>query len=340
MALRSKMGVRGAWWLVPAAALGIVVAAVAGPLNPPAGPVGPTAKTLAEVEPRVAVNATNTPGDATSVFRIVQPGSYYLAGNLAGVSGKHGIVITASGVTLDLNGFDVVGVAGSLDGVSATAASLGNIAVRNGSVRSWGGDGVKLGVLTSSNCSVTDVLSRQNAGNGIVVGSSAAVRGCQAFNNTLGGISTYVGAMVTECIAASNQTDGISCEYGSTVSGCLAQNNRGAGIRVSFGCNVLSNVCAANGGPTAGGKGVQATGSDNRIEGNNCVSNDKGIVVDVAGNVIVRNTCSGNFPDWVIAANNVYGPIVDRRAPASGAVSGYSGAGSLGTTDANANFSY
>src|SRR5437762_13979859 len=92
--------------------------ASAGNLNPPAGPVTPTMKTLTEVEPRIAINATNTPGDSDSLFKITQPGSYYLTGNITGVAGKHGIEIAASGVTLDLNGFDLLGAPSSLDRVS------------------------------------------------------------------------------------------------------------------------------------------------------------------------------------------------------------------------------
>src|SRR5678815_4185257 len=85
-----------------------------GLLTPPGTPA-PTMKTLDQVEPRVAINATNTPGDTDSLFKITQPGSYYLTGNITGVAGKHGIAIAASGVTVDLNGFDVAGVPGSFD---------------------------------------------------------------------------------------------------------------------------------------------------------------------------------------------------------------------------------
>src|SRR6187397_3128637 len=88
-----------------AAVVGTVLWVNAGDLNPPAGPVGSTMKNLSDVEPRIAVNATNTPGDADSVFKITQSGSYYLAGNITGVSAKYGVEIAASGVTLDLNGF-------------------------------------------------------------------------------------------------------------------------------------------------------------------------------------------------------------------------------------------
>ena len=75
-----------------AATLGGIFWVSAGDLNPPAGPVTPTMKPLDEVEPRTAVNATNTPGDTDSSFRISQSGSYYLTANLTGESGKHDMI--------------------------------------------------------------------------------------------------------------------------------------------------------------------------------------------------------------------------------------------------------
>ena len=47
-----------------------------GPLTPPGAPA-PTMKSLDQVEPRIAVNSTNTPGGADSLYKITQPGSYY-----------------------------------------------------------------------------------------------------------------------------------------------------------------------------------------------------------------------------------------------------------------------
>ncbi len=76
-------------------------------------------KSLTEVEPRIAINAANTPGDAGNLFIISQPGSYYLTGNINGVAGMHGIAISASGVTLDLSGFELRGSPGTLTGVNA-----------------------------------------------------------------------------------------------------------------------------------------------------------------------------------------------------------------------------
>lgn len=83
---------------------------VAGPLNPPGGPVGPTYKTLSEVEPRTAVNAVNTPGDAGNLYIISQPGSYYLTAPIS--TNLVAIRITAANVTLDLNGFTVQNTGG------------------------------------------------------------------------------------------------------------------------------------------------------------------------------------------------------------------------------------
>jgi parallel beta-helix repeat protein len=103
---------------------------------------------------------------------------------------------------------------------------------------------------------------------------------------------------------------------------------------------IRGNSCSTNGLNAGDGAGINATGADNRIEGNHCTGADRGIEAAAAGNIIIRNTCSGNTTDWVIAASNVFGPIIDRRTPGSAAVSGFSAAGSMGSTDPNANFSY
>ena len=79
---------------------------LAGPLNPPSGPVTGTFKTLTEVEPRIAVSAANTPGNNSTAFIITQPGSYYLTGSVI-VQGIDAISIRSSNVVLDLNGFTV-----------------------------------------------------------------------------------------------------------------------------------------------------------------------------------------------------------------------------------------
>lgn len=445
------------------ATLAAASALFAGPLAPPAGPVASTAKPLAEVEPRIAINASNTPGDADSLFRITQRGSYYLTGNITGVAGRHGIEIAASGVTLDLMGFDLVGVAGTLDGVSITASRVSNVAVINGSLRNWSGDGVDLGTALAISCrvenvrasdntgagilcasgstvsvcsatsngalgissldgsSVTNCSASQNAGNGIQVGLSCTITDCSSFNNVgdginaddgctisgstagensssgiesgrsativncsarlnaFNGISGSLGSQVTDCTASDNGATGISTAGGGMVAHCSVYNNltgisgsdaeithctaygnNGRGIVINVGtvancalgfntldgiwannsCVVRDNSVYASGLNASDGASIHVVGSNNRIEGNNCEAADRGIDVDVAGNIIIKNTCTGHGTNWVIAANNYYGPIIDRTGVLTAAVNGPAATGTLASSDSNANFSY
>src|SRR5689334_4165953 len=111
--------------------------ALAGPLNPPAGPVAPSLKTLPEVEPRTAINSTNTPGDDTTLYRISQPGSYYLTGDITGIPGKASIAIACAQATIDLNGFKITGGG---DGIDVYYNCI--FTIKNGVVTGCNGGGV------------------------------------------------------------------------------------------------------------------------------------------------------------------------------------------------------
>ncbi len=399
--------------------------ALAGPLSPPVGPVASTSKPLSEIEPRIAINATNTPGDADSLFRITQPGSYYLTANVVGVANKHGIEIASSGVSIDLNGFNVSGTASvtNVSGVIVTQSGLSAIEVRNGTVRGWRSFGIDLGTFNASICTVRNIRTTVNFAGGMSVGEATTITGCVASNNTgdgilasrgntitncsaffnggtgiflsIGstvssssasqnggtGISTQSGCTVTNCNASDNTADGILVSTGSTVSNstaysnngagisafsgstvtdCTASENSGTGIEVLTGCTVkqcvvranafngiratsqgtiLFNTCAINGNG-GDGAGIHITGSDCRIEGNNCVGADRGIDIDGAGNFVIKNTCSSNTLNWDIVINNYYGPIVDRSTVLTGVASGNSAPSQLQTTDPNANFTF
>jgi hypothetical protein len=385
--------------------IGLVAAAIAlGPLNPPFGAVTSSNKTLAEVEPRIAINATNTPGDATSLFKITQPGSYSLTGNVAGVSGKHGILIASSSVTVDLNGFEVLGPGvpqtNEQDGVKIASGGLENVVVLNGSVRGWSGVGVNLRQPAVTNCRIERVTASRNTRYGLVVNHGSAIIDCQASANADYGILLGDGCLATRCTAIGNSVSGIGSGSGCTISNCTASSNNGIGIgtntntsildctssnNTSHGftavdgcaitrctasrntatgilvisncrveactstgnaehgvlatdkCFILGCVLASNGSSSAN---IRVIGSGNRLEGNTCTLAGRGVHADAPGNFIIRNTCSGNTLNWDIAANNVFGPIIDRTAPASAAISGNSAASTLGTTDPNANFTH
>src|SRR5262249_7258885 len=118
-----------------------------GPLTPPGSPA-PSMKSLDQIDARVAtageripINATTCPGNAGSVFIIASSGSYFLTGDVSGSSGQNGITVNAANVTLNLNGYSVLGGGGSVAGVSI---NYQNVTVRNGRVIGWGGNGVEV----------------------------------------------------------------------------------------------------------------------------------------------------------------------------------------------------
>lgn len=349
----------------------------AGDLDPPAGTIAPTMKNLDIVEPRIPIGPDTTPGDANSVFRIAQGGSYYLTGDIVGESGKHGILIAASNVVIDLNGFRLLGVPGSLNGIHMQAIG-GSIVVRNGTIASWGGDGM---LVRASNGAIENIHSRFNGGWGIFNPSSASTRitGCSAVQNGAsiadsGGISVLEGATIESCQARTNTGSGIRCGGGATISGNTAVSNTGDGILASAGAVITQNSSYTNGGSgivTSSGAtisgnsvvgnsldgirahshayifnnvcwsnlaaGVHTTASANRIDSNSCVSNIRGFKVDTQVSLIIRNSASGNTVHYEIAAGNVCFVI---NAATGGAINGAFGGAPPGTENPWANFSY
>ena len=239
-----------------------------GALTPPPGPPAPTMKSLDQVEARIMVNATNTPGDATNSFIISAPGSYYFTGNLTGKADKHGISIQANDVTLDLNGFALVSGGGAgLRGVD-TPAAINNLTVRNGSVRGWTGGGVWVGVAVAQ---VEKLRLVENTGaTGLTVGNGSIVKDCVATANATGfflpdrtqasnciaTVNTGIGFNCTayvnllDCTSSRNGSDGIVTLGACNIIRCTATRNIpfGDGIRVTTGCNLSACTASNNGG--------------------------------------------------------------------------------------------
>jgi len=103
----------------------------------PSGPPAPGMLTLAQVQPRTPVDSVHTPGNSANEFVISNPGSYYLTTNIMGVSSEEGIDIVASDVTLDLNGFSLIGPSTAYSGI-AIYSTVTNVVVRNGIISGWG----------------------------------------------------------------------------------------------------------------------------------------------------------------------------------------------------------
>jgi hypothetical protein len=233
-----------------AALAGLAGHAEGGPINPPSGPIASTAKPLQELEPRKAINTTNTPGDSASVFRIGQPGSYYLTRDVVVPSGKAGIIIGASDVTVDLNGFRILGnLSNRSTGITDLGIEQSNVTIRNGTIEAMGSIGV---FLLSKPVRLVDLVVRDNGSTGVLMGTRVTLERVVAVNNaefassSPGGIIVGGEGAVIDCVAEFNHGVGISAGAYVLVRGCRATHNTGNGIDVAptavvVGCDAYLN---------------------------------------------------------------------------------------------------
>lgn len=206
-----------------------------------------------------------------------------------------------------------------------------------------GGSGVNAGLYTTV---VGSTLS-SNKVNGIQVKDYSHVSYCNASNNQNSnfagsGITTGPGSTVDHCTANANKTAGITLGGASSVTNSKARGNNGDGINAPNDCYIGGNHCSENGQSVASA-GIHTTSGGNRIVGNSVVfNNGTGIEVDGGANLITQNSARFHgVNNYVIAANNLYGPIVDLTTVSTAAVSGTNSASATTvSTDPQANFAY
>ncbi|MFG0275689.1 MAG: right-handed parallel beta-helix repeat-containing protein [Phycisphaerales bacterium] len=278
-------------------AIAFAPAALAGDLNPPGAP-GPTMKALDVVEARTPIFAADLP------LTINQPGSYYLAENIAAAGG--GITVAASEVSIDLNGFALIGGTGTAIQDSGVQT---NISVRNGSVRGWSG-GIVLdsadGVLVES------VRTSDNSAQGIWIGSGV-IRGCVSTRDVAGGSSSSYALAVNEgvvesCAVIESAGNGIWLGAHGAARGCMVRSVAFNGFLLGVGSTLSdSTVRTAGGDGVLGSTGVtvtnvsvyDATGNGIQVSVGSTVTNctlrlcDENGVNALGSATITNNTASG-----------------------------------------------
>jgi hypothetical protein len=304
-------------------------AASAGALNPPPGPVAATGKTTTEIEPRVAVQSLA--GDAGNSFIINQPGSYYLTGNINATGGKHGISVQADSVTLDLNGFALIGEAtGSGIGINVPVVR-NSLCIHNGIVRNWRSHGVA--ALNASSSALERLRAVSNLGGGLMIGNESVVRdcvmtgngeglvsadrvlvtGCVCDVNALGGMDLASDVQVVDCVVLRTVGGAYGIQVGarSMMSRCTVNRNFLDGIRVGAGTTVADCNSSFNGGVGIKSSddcsivrntcyanqsdGIWVVGIGSAVEDNLCVNNgDTGVFISSANNLVIRNRARGN----------------------------------------------
>jgi parallel beta-helix repeat protein len=249
-----------------------------------------------------------TPGDTPGFpVTLSEPGSYRLTGNLVMPdTNTTGIEITASHITIDLNGFGILGpvicsgrpincsATGSGRGISSSSGTS-NIEVINGIVRGMGGHGIDL--ITSNNAHVERVRITSNGSGGILAGDGSTVTGNTANFNRGNGIFT-LSSTVTGNTASFNGLTGILISRNSILTGNTASFNGFDGIFVGDGNTVVGNTASFN-----NNRGIFA-GAGNTVTGNTASSNgNMGIFAD-AGSSVTGNTASLNGGSGLNLGNN------------------------------------
>lgn len=219
-----------------------------------------------------ALSGGVTPGDAAGFpVTISQPGSYRLSGNLVVPnSDTTAVEIMASHVTLDLNGFAILGPtdcagganpcagAGAGHGISASAGPLFNITIRNGTIQGMGDIGI---VLAGDSHLVEYVHARSNGTHGIFVGPSSdlgpsIVRHCTAQRNGSVGIFMNEIGTVSHSVANSNGTQGINLNGGGLASYNVVTRNGNFGLFLGSRSSYIGNVLLDNALGAVGAGGV------------------------------------------------------------------------------------
>lgn len=203
-----------------------------------------------EINQACAVNTGCFPGDAAGFpVTLSSSSSYRLTSSLTVPINTVGILITANGVSLDLNGFTLSGPgtctgtpvtscvgAGSARGIDAEGVS--RVTLRNGEVRGFGSQGVSVSTLVAEgNYLIENVRATENNDDGFKLGTNGTIRSCVSSRNRRSGITVDVGALVLDNVSEGNGSAGIFIVF--------------AGAQVGYARNVLRvNSTNVSGGPT------------------------------------------------------------------------------------------
>ena len=261
-------------------ALAMIVFA-AGPLDPPAGPVESTHKTLTQVEPRIPIGQADVP------FEIISTGSYYLTEDLLTTGNIDAIItINAENVSIDLNGYTINCFSELGAATAGITAPFGEgHTIRNGAIMTAIDYGINAslaaqvlvenirvagiisgagaGIRTGSDSVVRNCRSTDNGALGFWIGQAGVVDGCTASGNDVRGfdlafgcvlrdstmrgngegVNAQPGCLIENCVARNNSGHGIFCEDGTTVRGCSSSINDDRGIHVGDGSLVAN--CSA-----------------------------------------------------------------------------------------------
>jgi hypothetical protein len=284
-----------------------------------------------EINHACATNAGCVGGDAAG-YPVTIDGSagrsYRLTSDLAlPDQNTDGIVVSSPGVSIDLNGFQIVRSScvgqttsclsiGSGIGVRVSSASIHGVSVRNGSIVGMGSDAASLG----DQAEARNLRTRWNGGNGIDAGSNSIVSHCSASGNALGIVLGDSSTISDSVISTTIPGTGIQVGDNAIVARNTIEHSSSTGLLAGANCFVVGNVLDANGAGI--GTGASCTVSQNSLRNNNSDGITAGAYSRVRGNSVQNcitclilpatagysdNSLSGNASGGINAGGNTCG---------------------------------
>lgn len=204
---------------------------------------------------RIEINQDAIDAAGGPPYVISSSGSYVLTSNLRVANlNTDAVQITSSDVSLDLNGFSLVGPATCTGvqttltcdagtGIGVNAISQSRIRVRNGTIRGFAGGGI----AQPTAAHISDLIVMENGGVGISVASDSVIRDCVSYRNGNSGMLAVGSSVVADSVASGNRYNGINLNAGSVVTGSTVVSNGQDGVGSNnFSTLVLGNVIYSN----------------------------------------------------------------------------------------------
>jgi hypothetical protein len=243
---------------VSKSSLATALLAVAALTATPAFAIGET-----EITHGKALAGNVTAGDTAGYpVTLSRGGAYELGSDLLVTDGNMGILVTAPGVTIDLNGFTLHGRTGaSIRGTHGIAGTRENVVVRNGSIVNFRFHGI----VAKDMWAVENVRLLFNGLDGVLAGHFLRVENSLMYRNGHNGATSINWATLHDSTVVGNVNDGFVCDNHCLVEGNMIAANEGDGVSASL-ATILGNTINGNGG--VGIKGSASGYGNNTFVGN------------------------------------------------------------------------
>lgn len=224
---------------------------------------------------QACVSAGCFAGDAPGFpVQITEPGGYVLTSTLdvTGLPGPEDVTVidvTATRVTIDMNGYGLIGPTvcsgaplncsplGSGRGIAALGAG-DQVIVRNGFVEGMG----LAGVACTESCTIIDVHAKNNGDTGL---SAGTIRNSSSNGNGVAGM--IANGVISDSIAIGNRFTGIAGQEAVLMR--VRANGNGSNGVACIDCNLIDSVSSRNGGFGVFFSGQSAFGGNLFIQNTN-----------------------------------------------------------------------